>query len=366
MTTGNDLLNLFEGLCIHAPGQDLVGFLKRIDRINQVDIQITDIHGNLPHPLNQSCIATNLLLSPGCLRDLFRCFLPLLGQIECRHGMLAHSLLILIRKLGIPIPNNFPQPDLCQFLGSCFLIEQTMFQGRLVLHKGCHNFVQIFPANPLRFRAFGRNQPFDLHMELTGLLIKSDIRAVWLVTFLSIVIAIQRRIFFGLRRKLETWRQHLFHKQAGGNGLEHVIDRIRDFFLRCIRFSNQVDKFSPRLTRRITGSTTNDLNDLRQARTVSDRQRLLTPDPVKPFLGHPQRNNDVHMIAVVLLRRILQGSDNLVAPNRLIFHQISNTQHPAIGTTHQMKTCLYILSFPVPQDGQDMLDFLVLLSRAFA
>ncbi|GCD60509.1 hypothetical protein NBRC3278_3407 [Acetobacter pasteurianus NBRC 3278] len=280
--------------------------------------------------------------------------------------MLAHSLLILIRKLGIPIANDFPQPDLCQFLRGRLLVKQTMLQGRLVLHKGRHNFVQIFPTDPLRFRAFGRNQPLDLHMELAGLRIEANIRAVWLVAFFSVVITIQRRTFFGLRRKLETWGQHLFHKQAGGNGLEHVIDRIRDFFLGRIRFSNQVDEFGPCLTRRITGSTTNDLNDFGQAGTVSDRQRLLTPDPVKPFLGHTQRNDDVHMVSVVFLRRILQSRHNLVAPNRLIFHQISNTQHPAIGTAHQMKARFFIFSFPISQDGQDMLDFLVFLSRAFS
>ena len=203
-------------------------------------------------------------------------------------------------------------------------------------------------------------------MELAGLLIEANIRAVWLVTFFSVVIAIQRRAFCGLRCELETWRQHLFHQQAGGNGLEHVIDRIRHFFLGRIRFSNQVDEFGPCLSWCIAGGATNDLNDLRQAGAVSDRQCLLTPDPVKPFLGHPQRNDDVHMIAVVLLRRILQGSDNLVAPYRLIFHQIGNTQHPAVGTTHQMKARFLVLSFPVSQDGQNMLDFLVLLGRAFA
>ena len=53
------------------------------------------------------------------------------------------------------------------------------------------------------------------------------------------------------------------------------------------------------LARRIAGGAADDLNDLRQAAAISNGQRMLAPNPVEPFLGHPQSDNDINVITVV-------------------------------------------------------------------
>jgi len=35
---------------------------------------------------------------------------------------------------------------------------------------------------------------------------------------------------------------------------------------------------------------------------IADRQRMFAPDPVKAFLGHAERDDDVHVVAVEFLR----------------------------------------------------------------
>lgn len=117
MTTGNDLLNLFEGLCIHAPGQDLVSFLKRIDRINQV--------------------------------------------ISRSRTFMAIFRITSIRAI---LPPAFSSPPaVCMTSSATF----CTFWVRLDAATACWR-----TADPLRFRAFGRNQLFDPHMKLASLLIE--------------------------------------------------------------------------------------------------------------------------------------------------------------------------------------------------
>lgn len=43
------------------------------------------------------------------------------------------------------------------------------------------------------------------------------------------------------------------------------------------------------------------LHDLGEAGAVADGQRVFAPDPIKALLRHTERNDDIHMVAIVLL-----------------------------------------------------------------
>ncbi len=66
---------------------------------------------------------------------------------------------------------------------------------------------------------------------------------------------------------------------------------------------------------------------------VADRQRVLAPNPVEAFLRHAQRDDDVHMVAVVLLRRVFQRGGYAVALRGVVIDEISDAQHAAVGTS---------------------------------
>ena len=56
-----------------------------------------------------------------------------------------------------------------------------------------------------------------------------------------------------------------------------------------------------------------DLDDLGETGAVADGQRVLAPDPIESLLGHPEGDNNVHVVAVVFLRRVFQCADDFVA-----------------------------------------------------
>src|SRR3546814_8085108 len=56
---------------------------------------------------------------------------------------------------------------------------------------------------------------------------------------------------------------------------------------------------------------------------------MFAPNPVEALLRHAQGNDDVHIDAVVLLRRVFERSEDASALVGVVVHQISDAQGPA-------------------------------------
>ncbi|MNL11446.1 hypothetical protein D3C87_1322830 [compost metagenome] len=106
----------------------------------------------------------------------------------------------------------------------------------------------------------------------------------------------------------------MFHQQAGGNSLEHIVHRFSYSRLVGHRLSDQIGEARALLALGITRGAANDLYNFGQARTVADGQRMLAPDPIKAFLCHTQCDDHIHVVAVVLLRGVFQCAEHLGAP----------------------------------------------------
>ena len=72
-----------------------------------------------------------------------RDFLGLLREVQGGDGVLAHGLLILLVEFGIFVLDDLAHANLGQFLGHQLLVEQAALDGRLVLHEGGDDLVQI-------------------------------------------------------------------------------------------------------------------------------------------------------------------------------------------------------------------------------
>ena len=65
-------------------------------------------------------------------------------------------------------------------------------------------------------------------------------------------------------------------------------------------------------------------------------RNISIPNPVEALLGHAKSDDDVHMIAVVLLRWVFQRSRNTVTLGRIIVDQIGDSEHAAIRPLDQL------------------------------
>ena len=93
---------------------------------------------------------------------------------------------------------------------------------------------------------------------------------------------------------------------------------------------------------------------------------MLAPYPVEAFLRHAEGDNDVHMVAIVLLRRVLQGGRHAIALGRVVVHQVGNTQQPALKRPHQLEAGRGVGALPIAQLLDDVLDLPDLVLRALA
>ena len=93
-----------------------------------------------------------------------------------------------------------------------------------------------------------------------------------------------------------------------------------------------------RLAWRIASRAADDLHDLGQARTVADRQRVLAPNPVESFLRHAQGDDDVDVIAIVLLRRILRARRDSFALGRIVIHEVGDLQNLAVRRSSRVES----------------------------
>ena len=161
-----------------------------------------------------------------------------------------------------------------------------------------------------RFLALGLDQPLYLDMELPRRLFEADIALVRVVAILTVVDAVDRPVHRRLGGEVETRRENLLHEETGGDRLQRIVDRFGDRRFGCIRLRNQIGKAGVGFPRCIPGRPTDDLDDLGQAGPVADGQRMFAPQPVEALLGHAKGDNDIDMVAVVFLRRVLQrGGD---------------------------------------------------------
>src|SRR3546814_18735046 len=75
-----------------------------------------------------------------------------------------------------------------------------------------------------------------------------------------------------------------------------------------IWLGDQIGEAGMGLARRVAGNATDDLDDLGQAGAIADGQRMFAPNPVEALLRHAQGNDEFHIVAVVLLRRVFTSS----------------------------------------------------------
>ena len=219
--------------------------------------------------------------------------------------MLAHCLPILFVQLRIFVANDLAHAHLGKLFRHDLLVEQTLFNGRLVLNEGGDHLVEIFPTDALRSRALRFRQALNLDLHLSRRGIHADVRALRIITTLA-VIEPRRRLRRALfEREFKPGRQHLFHQQAGGNGFQRIVHGIGHHLRLGIRLGDQVGEPRLGLARRIARGAADDLHYLGQAGAVTDGQGVLAPDPVEALFRHPQGDDDVHEIPVVLGLRAL-------------------------------------------------------------
>ena len=112
-----------------------------------------------------------------------------------------------------------------------------------------------------------------------------------------------------LRPELKARGEHLLHQQAGGDGLERVVHCFGNDLFGGVRLGDQVREPRAGLARGIPRGAADDLHDFREARSIADRQRVFAPNPVEAFFRHAQGDDDVDVVAVVLLRRIFSAAE---------------------------------------------------------
>jgi hypothetical protein len=70
---------------------------------------------------------------------------------------------------------------------------------------------------------------------------------------------------------------------------------------------------------------------------IADRQRVLAPNPVEAFLRHAERDDDVHIVAVVLLRRVFQRGGNRSRLAGIVVHQVGDAKTARQGVLTSWK-----------------------------
>src|ERR1019366_5493660 len=307
--------DLFQALFAHCLCENRIGFAERIDTVDQVDVEFAHIHRKPAHAVDQSGVNGLLgVVPPSADRKLLR----LLCQIEGRNGVLAHGLMVFLVKLRIFLLDDLAHAHLRQLLGHQFLVKQTTLKGGLVLNEGGNNLIKILLTDARGFLALGFGEPFDLDLELPRLLVEADVALIGFITDFAVVEAGGRSALRVLWLKLKTRCKHLLHKQARRDGLQGIVHRLGNCFLGSVRLRNQVRKARAGLARCVAGCAPDDLHDFGQARPIADRQRVLAPDPVETLFRHAKRDDDVHVIPVILLRWVLQRGGNAVASGGIV------------------------------------------------
>ena len=265
--------------------------------------------------------------------------------------------------MGVLILDDLAQAHLGQLFRHQFLIKQPPLDRGLVLQEGGSQRIEVFLANAFCFLALGFGKSRDFNFALTTGLVKTHVAPVGVIAFFPIVEPFPWTTCFGCEP--EGGRQHLLHEQAGGNGLERVVDRLGDGLFRGIGFGNQIGEAGVGLAWGVSGDAANNLHHLRQAGAIAHGQGMFAPNPVKPLLGHAQGNDHVHMVPVGLLARDFERCGDLVPPGGVIIHQVGNAQQATHGCPHKLETGYGIGPLPFPQFLDDVFHLPDLVLGAF-
>src|SRR5581483_1136234 len=358
---GNGRRYLFQAVLAHSLGEDGVSIAKRIDAVDEVDVEVAHVHRKSAHAVDQGGVGYRLgaVAAEGVLLGLLR-------DVESGDGVLAHGLLIFLVQLGVLVLDNLAHANLGQFFGHQLVVEQAALKRGLVLHKGGDHLVQVLLADARRFRALGLREAPDLDLVMPRLLVNANIALRGVVAAGAVVEARRGAVLDMFRPEFEARRKHLLHQQARSDGLKRVVHRLGHDFLGGVRLGDQVGEARPCLARRVAGGAANDLDDFGEARTVANGQRVFAPNPIEAFLCHAERNDDVHIVAVVLLRRVFQRGRYPVAPGNVVIHEVGNAQDAAARNLDKLEPGLLVHALPFTQGFDDVLHLPHLVLRALA
>ena len=93
---------------------------------------------------------------------------------------------------------------------------------------------------------------------------------------------------------------------------------------------------------------------------------MLAPNPIEALFGHAKGDDDIYVIAVVLLGGVFQRRRNLVPFGSFVIDQIGNPQNASVRCLDQLEARRGVRTLPVAQLIDDVLDFPMLVLRAFA
>src|SRR5690554_2142015 len=93
---------------------------------------------------------------------------------------------------------------------------------------------------------------------------------------------------------------------------------------------------------------------------------MLAPDPIEALLRHAQRDDDIHVVAVVFLRGVFERSQNLPALGLVsVVHEVSNLENATALGFYELEPGDWVGALPVAKLVNDMLNLAVLVFRAF-
>ena len=341
--------HLPQALFVHRLRKDRVGLAERIDAVDQVDVEIAHIHDEPPHTVDQG--RTSRYPSSSSPSPSSRSFqgdpLRFLRQVQRGDRVLADRFLVPFVELGELLLDDLSHPHLGQLLGQKLLVEEPAFDRDFVLHEGGDHLGQVFLADACGRLALRLRQPLDLDGDLTGLFVNPHVASARVVALLAVVEPFDRPAGLRFRREVEARSEHLLHEEARRDRLERVVHRLGDGLLGGIRLRDEIREASPGFPRGVARGAADDLHDLGQARSVTDGQRVIAPDPVKAFLRHSKGDDDVHMVPVVLLPGIPECGGDPVPPSGVVVDEVGYPEHAPAGGLHQLKAGLGIRPLPL-------------------
>ncbi|MDT4876555.1 hypothetical protein FQZ97_1119960 [compost metagenome] len=75
---------------------------------------------------------------------------------------------------------------------------------------------------------------------------------------------------------------------------------------------------------------------------------MFAPNPVETLFRHAKGDDDIDMITVVLLRRVLQRGRDAVALARFVIDEVSDLQYSARRCFDELEACHWVGSLPLP------------------
>ena len=93
---------------------------------------------------------------------------------------------------------------------------------------------------------------------------------------------------------------------------------------------------------------------------------MFAPDPVEALFRHAQGDDDIDVVAVVLVGGVFEGGGNLIALVGVVIHQVGNFEHPTVRGADQLEPGGGVGALPFPQGFDDVLDFFDFVFGALA